>query len=45
MSLIIRLPLEVEELDEYAPLVICKEFTREFLKGFSKLMKEIGFDN
>jgi hypothetical protein len=37
--------LEAEELDEYAPLIIGKDFTREFLRGFCKLMKEIGFDN
>lgn len=36
--------LECEELDDYVPLVICQDFSREFLKGFSKLMKEIGFD-
>lgn len=36
--------LECEELDDYVPLVICQDFSREFLKGFCKLMKEIGFD-
>ena len=37
--------LEAEELDEFVPLDIVKDFTREYLKGFSKLMREIGIDN
>jgi len=36
--------LECEELDDYVPLVICQDFSREFIKGMGKLMKEIGFD-
>jgi len=36
--------LECEELDDYVPLVICQDFAREFIRGLSKLMKEIGFD-
>lgn len=36
--------LECEELDEYVPLIICQQFSKEFFKGLTKLMKEIGFD-
>jgi len=36
--------LECEELDEYVPLIVCQDFAREFIKGLTKLMKEIGFD-
>jgi len=36
--------LECEELDDYVPLVICQDFAREFIKGLTKLMKEIGFE-
>ena len=36
--------LEVEELDDYVPLIICQDFAREFIRGLSKLMGEIGFD-
>eukprot|EP01016_Furgasonia_blochmanni_P007324 TRINITY_DN12939_c0_g1_i2.p1 TRINITY_DN12939_c0_g1~~TRINITY_DN12939_c0_g1_i2.p1 ORF type:complete len:141 (+),score=27.26 TRINITY_DN12939_c0_g1_i2:12-434(+) len=39
-----ELGLMAEDLDDYVPLIVCQEFTREFLRGFSKLMKEIGFD-
>lgn len=36
--------LECNELDGYVPLVVCQDFAREFIRGLSKLMKEIGFD-
>lgn len=36
--------LECEELDDYVPLVICQDFSREFIRGLTKLMKEIGFE-
>ena len=36
--------LESEEFDEYVPVNVLLEFTKEFLKGFKKLMKEVGFD-
>ena len=36
--------LECEEQDGFVPIVICQEFAREFIRGLSKLMKEIGFD-
>ena len=37
--------LQYQELDEYVPLTVCQDFTREFFKGFTKLMKELGFDS
>jgi hypothetical protein len=36
--------LECEEFDEYVPVNVLLEFTKEFLRGFLKLMKEVGFD-
>ena len=36
--------LECEEQDGYVPIVICQDFAGEFIRGLSKLMKEIGFD-
>lgn len=37
--------LECKELDDYVPLKICQLFAREFIRGLSKLMRELGFDN
>ena len=36
------MPLESKELDNYIPLSICQDFSKEFLIGFSKLFKDIG---
>lgn len=35
--------LECEELDDYVPLPICQDFCLHYIKGLTKLMKEIGF--
>jgi hypothetical protein len=37
--------LDQEELDEYVPLTVCLDFTKDFLRGFQKLMIEIGLDD
>ena len=36
------MPLERKELDNVIPLMVCQNFAKEFLFGFSKLFKEIG---
>ena len=36
--------LECEEYDQYVPLIVCQDFAKEFIRGLTKLMKEIGFD-
>jgi len=36
--------LDVEKLDEVVPLVVSRQFAREFMNGFVKLMSELGFD-
>lgn len=36
--------LQNEEFDEFVPTVVIKEFVKEFFKGFSILMNEIGFN-
>jgi len=36
--------LEEEKLDEVVPLVVSRQFAREFINGFVKLMSELGFD-
>jgi hypothetical protein len=35
--------LDREELDEFVPVSVCLDFSRDFLLGFKKLMLEIGF--
>lgn len=37
--------IENEEMDDYVPLTICQQFARDFIKGFSRLMRQIGFEN
>ena len=34
--------LECEEMDDHVPLTIDQQFTRDFVKGFSRLMNQIG---
>jgi len=36
--------LDVEKLDEVVPLSVSRQFAREFMNGFVKLMSELGFD-
>ena len=36
---------DMKELDEYAPAEMGKEFARQYLRGFAKLMKEVGFND
>eukprot|EP01017_Pseudomicrothorax_dubius_P045771 TRINITY_DN7969_c0_g1_i1.p1 TRINITY_DN7969_c0_g1~~TRINITY_DN7969_c0_g1_i1.p1 ORF type:complete len:236 (+),score=55.42 TRINITY_DN7969_c0_g1_i1:65-772(+) len=36
--------LDCDDLEEYVPLQICQEYMKEFMKGFTKLMREIGFE-
>jgi len=33
----------MEELDNFLPLLVVQQFARDFIRGFSKLMLEIGF--
>ncbi len=35
--------LEVEAQDDYVPLDVVQQFARDFIRGFSKLMLEVGF--
>lgn len=32
-----------QEMDDYVPLNICQKFARYFIKGFVKLMNQLGF--
>jgi hypothetical protein len=32
------------EFDDVVPLVVVRQFARDFIKGFMNLMKELGFD-
>lgn len=36
--------IENEDMDDYVPLTICQQFARDFIKGFSRLMRQIGFE-
>jgi len=36
--------IEVEAQDDYVPLDIMQQFVRDFIRGFSKLMLEVGFN-
>jgi hypothetical protein len=36
--------LKEEELDDVVPLIIFKQFARDFIKGFVHLMAELGFE-
>lgn len=36
--------LDREEMDEFVPVSVCIDFSRNFLIGFKKLMVEIGYD-
>ncbi|KAL4439573.1 hypothetical protein ABPG74_003975 [Tetrahymena malaccensis] len=36
---------DAKELDEYVPVEMGKEFARQYLRGFAKLMKEVGFND
>jgi len=36
--------LKEEELDDVVPLLVLKQFARDFIKGFVHLMAELGFD-
>ena len=38
------MPLECKELDNFIPLSVCQDFSKEFLYGFSRLFKDIGLD-
>lgn len=37
--------LDQEELDEFVPVSVCLEFVMNFLRGFKKLMAEVGLDD
>jgi len=37
--------VDSEEVEDYVPLVVCQQFARDFIRGFSNLMNEIGFSN
>ncbi len=36
--------LQQSELDDYVPLEVVKEFARDFIASFIKLMFDLGFD-
>ncbi|KAL4491992.1 hypothetical protein ABPG72_008413 [Tetrahymena utriculariae] len=36
---------DAKELDEYVPVEMGKEFARQYLRGFAKLMREVGFND
>jgi hypothetical protein len=35
--------LNEEEFDDVVPLIVVKQFARDFILGFINLMKELGF--
>jgi len=35
--------IEQEDMDDYVPITICQKFARYFIKGFVKLMNQLGF--
>jgi hypothetical protein len=37
--------VEDERQDDFVPLKVVQNFARNFIQGFSRLMKEIGFKN
>lgn len=37
--------LNNEEFDDVVPLIVLKQFARDFIKGFISLMTELGFES